>query len=87
MRFELGDTLGAYPGASAGLSPLWRWILVGILVLAAFLVGALMDVAMLVMALGLFNIAVVVFLLLKRDIMRRRPRKVETKRERGFAEN
>ena len=45
-----------------------RWLALALLGLASFWAGASMDMSILVMALGLFNISVLVFLLLRRDI-------------------
>jgi O-antigen ligase len=65
-------TDGVRPASSAA-GPLrsggWmRWTALGLIAAIAFIAGAAMDVTILVMALGLFNIAVLVFLLLRRDI-------------------
>lgn len=55
------------PRESARSAPT-RWFVIGGALVAAALLGALMDVGILVIALGLCNVAVIVYLLLKRDI-------------------
>ena len=55
-----------WPGGST--LPLGRLVVVATLLALSLPLGGLMDVSMLVMALGLFNVAVVVFLLLRKDI-------------------
>lgn len=63
---------GVRPATQAGgmlRSGGWgRWIALGLLGAISFVAGASMDVSILVVALGLLNIAVLVFLLLRRDI-------------------
>lgn len=65
MRLGLGSPS---PAPSVPMSPLVRGILLVVVVGLAVSFGTVTDVTMLVAALGLFNIAVLLFLLLQRDI-------------------
>jgi O-antigen ligase len=56
------------PAGSSPYAGALKWIALAAVAFLAFLAGSAMDVTILIMALGLFNVAVVVFLLLRRDI-------------------
>jgi O-antigen ligase len=66
MRLGLGEPLPA--GNGIELTPFARGLVIALMAVLCVSLGALMDVTILVMALGLFNIGVIVFLLLRRDI-------------------
>jgi len=68
MRLGLAHPLPADRSQPIRLTPLSRVVIILLMVALSFSAGALMDVTILVMALGLFNVAVIVFLLLNRDI-------------------
>ncbi len=69
-----GPAFAAAPHAPApvaarvGFRGALRWLGLGAFAGLAYLAGASMDISILVMALGLFNVAILVFLLLRRDI-------------------
>ncbi|GJM45040.1 MAG: hypothetical protein DHS20C21_18820 [Gemmatimonadota bacterium] len=67
MNFGLGSP-STERTTTIELSPLARGILVTLLVMASISIGTVVDLTILVAALGLFNVAVVLFLLLKKDI-------------------
>jgi hypothetical protein len=69
MSLDLGQTLSAGRPEPIRLTPLVRTILLGLMVALSVYLGAVMDVTILVAALGLLNVAIVVFLLLRRDIV------------------
>ncbi|MCA9752432.1 MAG: O-antigen ligase family protein [Gemmatimonadetes bacterium] len=68
MSFDLGRLDPATRPASIELTPLTRFVLIVLMLGMCVYMGAMFDVTMLVMALGLFNVGVVVFLLLRKDI-------------------
>jgi len=69
MRTGLPASVAApSPPEAIRLTPLNRGILLAVLVAISLPFGAMMDVTLLVASLGLLNVAVVLFLLLKKDI-------------------
>ncbi|MGQ0722669.1 MAG: O-antigen ligase family protein [Candidatus Eiseniibacteriota bacterium] len=68
MRLDLGDSVSGAHSATISLTPLARGVLISLLLVLCGWLGSFMEVTALVTALGLFNVAVVVFLLLKRDL-------------------
>jgi O-antigen ligase len=68
VRLDLGDSVSGARAAAVSLTPLARGVLIATLLALSVWLGSLMEVTALVTALGLFNIAVVVFLLLRRDL-------------------
>lgn len=67
MRLGLG-TPSSGAADSITLTPFARGVLLALLVALSLPLGAMMDVTILVTSLGLFNVAVIVFLLLRKDI-------------------
>jgi O-antigen ligase len=68
MKLRVGPSAAASPPEPTTLTPVTRFVLVAVMVAVSFPLGALMDVSMLVVVLGLLNMSVIVFLLLKKDI-------------------
>lgn len=67
MRLGLGTATADSPN-TISLTPLTRGVLIGLMVTGAIALGAVMEITILIAALGLFNVAVVLFLLLRKDI-------------------
>jgi len=69
VRLSLGHaSTGEGFATPVGLTPFARGIIIALMVSLCAVLGSTMDLTMLVMALGLFNIGVIVFLLLGKDI-------------------
>lgn len=67
MRFDLGESSSSAHSATS-LTPLARGVLITLLLTLCVWVGSLMPVDGLVTALGLFNVGVAAFLLLRHDL-------------------
>jgi O-antigen ligase len=69
LRPHFGDASSSGSWESpVRLTPFVRGIIIALILVLAFLLGTLMDVMILIGALGLLNVGIIVFLLLKRDI-------------------
>jgi O-antigen ligase len=68
VRLHPGEALTAKATEPIRMTPLARSVLVALMVAVSVPLGFLMDVTALVTTLGLLNISIIVFLLLKRDI-------------------
>jgi O-antigen ligase len=70
MKLSLGHAPGTGTGfgSAISLTPFARGVIIALMLALCAVLGSAMDLTMLVMALGLFNIGVVVFLLLQKDI-------------------